>query len=69
MAKYQIQIKSELAADWLEWFGDFEMRIDEKGDTVLVGNLADQSALFGVLKKIHDLGLVLIAVKTLTDDD
>ncbi len=69
MAKYQIQIKDRLSADWSEWFEEMDMRTNEKGHTVLEGNIPDQSALFGILKKVRDLGLVLISVNTFDEDD
>ena len=34
----------------------------ESGETLLYRPLADQAALFGLLIKIHNLGLTLIAV-------
>ncbi|WP_433727666.1 hypothetical protein ACQP2Y_12985 [Actinoplanes sp. CA-051413] len=39
----------------------------EPAETVLYGTLADQSALFGLLARIHDLGLQLLEVRRLTD--
>jgi hypothetical protein len=32
------------------------------GETVLAGPIRDQAALFGILIKVRDLGLILIAV-------
>ena len=40
----------------------------EPAETVLYGSLPDQSALFGLLVRIHDLGLQLLEVRRLTDD-
>ncbi len=37
------------------------------GDTLLIGALADQAALYGVLHRIRDLGLALLAVEQLPD--
>ena len=41
----------------------------EPAETVLYGTLPDQSALFALLVRIHDLGLQLLEVRRLTDVD
>jgi hypothetical protein len=41
----------------------------EPAETVLSGTLPDQSALFGLLVRIHNLGLQLLEVRRLTDTD
>jgi hypothetical protein len=41
------------------------IRHEANGDTVLSGALVDQTALHGVLIKIRDLGLPLVAVRRL----
>ena len=68
MARYQIQIKNALSADWSEWFEGMDMRVDEQSNTILEGDIPDQSALFGLLKKIRDLGLELISVNSDSGD-
>jgi hypothetical protein len=59
--EYEIRIEAHLAADWSDWFTGLTVRQETNGETVLSG-LLDQAALHGVLAKIRDLGLVLIAV-------
>ncbi len=59
---YEIRVKGHLAREWSEWFEGLAIRHDAKGETVLAGLLADQAALFGILVKVRDLGLVLLAV-------
>ena len=61
---YQIEIKGQLDAHWHEWFDDLTLTLTEDGNTVLSGIIADQAALHGVLKKINNLGLKLISVKS-----
>ncbi|MPZ53345.1 MAG: hypothetical protein GEU79_11555 [Acidimicrobiia bacterium] len=46
---------------WSDWFG-LEVS-HEGGDTILSGELADPSALHGVLDKILDLDLSLTSVR------
>jgi hypothetical protein len=58
---YQIQVKGRLDTAWSDWFDHFEMAYHE-GYTVLTGPVADQPALLGLLLKLHDLGLTVIAV-------
>lgn len=59
---YEIRVKSDLANRWSDWFEGLEVRSDPDGETLLRGELVDQSALFGVLTKIHSLNLELISV-------
>jgi hypothetical protein len=59
---YEIVIEGQLDAGWSEWFENLAILSPSPGYTVLRGELPDQSALFGVLKKIHHLGLLLVSV-------
>jgi len=61
---YQIRVKGVLDSSWSEWFDGFTVTV-EVDETTLVGNVADQSALHGILAKINDLGLSLISVEKL----
>ena len=62
MPRYEIKIKGQIDDQWQEWFDDLDMTLTKEGDTVLCGPLTDQAALHGVLKKINNLGLMLISV-------
>ena len=59
---YQIRLKSHLSPDWTDWFDGLTVTLEEDGDTLLSGPVADQAALHGLLKKVRDLGLPLISV-------
>ncbi len=59
---YQIRIKGQLSPQWEAWFEGLAVTLEENGDTLLTGPVADQSALHGVLKKVRDLGLPLISI-------
>ena len=59
---YEIRIEGHLALRWSDWFEGLTIHSDPGGETTLTGWLADQSALFGVLVKIHNLNLILISV-------
>jgi hypothetical protein len=58
---YQIRICGHLTADWSEWFGGLHITQLASGETLLVGRL-DQAGLHGVLARIRDLNLTLVAV-------
>lgn len=59
---YQIRIKGHLDSQWAEWFEGLTVTLQEDGDTLLTGPVADQAALHGLLRKVRDLGLPLISV-------
>jgi hypothetical protein len=59
---YEIRVKGDLANRWSDWFEGLEVGSYPDGETLLRGELIDQSALFGVLNKIHSLNLELISV-------
>ena len=58
---YQIRIKGHLGPQWTDWFGGLTITLEEGGDTLLTGPVADQAALHGLLKKVRDLGMPLIS--------
>jgi hypothetical protein len=59
---YHIRVKGHLDGHWSDWFGGLTISNEANGEAVLAGPLADQAALHGVLNRIRDLGLPLIAV-------
>jgi hypothetical protein len=62
---YQIRLKGHLRDQWSTWFEGMTIRRQANGETILTGELQDQTALHGVLMKIRDLGLPLVEVKRL----
>ena len=62
MAAYEIRVKGHLDGRWSEWFDGLTIANVENGDALLSGEIVDQSALHGVLNKVRDLGLPLMAV-------
>lgn len=59
---YQIRIKGHLRADWADWFDGLAITLQDNGETLLSGPVADQAALHGLLRKVRDLGMVLLSV-------
>ena len=62
MLKVAIHIRGELDAHWSSWFEDLSVTHVDGGETVLSGEVKDQSALYGLLGRLRDLGLVLLSV-------
>ncbi len=60
-ALYQIKVKGRLGSQWSDWFEGTSIT-SEEGVTTLTGEIADQTALHGLLLRIRDLGLPLISV-------
>ena len=59
---YQIRIKGHLGCQWTEWFGGLTITMEDSGETLLTGPVVDQAAMYGLLKKVRDLGMPLISV-------
>jgi hypothetical protein len=56
----QIRVRNHLSSQWSEWFNGLTVINQEDGEALLVGELADETALYGVLQKAADLGLALL---------
>ncbi len=52
---YQLRIKGHLGSKWADWFGGMAITLEEGGETLLTCPVADQAALYGLLRKVRDL--------------
>ena len=59
---YQIKLEGRLNESWVDWFDGMTFSYQGDGTTLLTGEIVDQAALHGLLKKVRDLGLPLISV-------
>ena len=59
---YEIKLKGHLNKSWADWFEGLTFTHKSDGTTTLTGEIVDQAALHGMLKKIRDLGLPLLSV-------
>ena len=66
-ARYRIRVKGTLSCKWADWFDGFTMTPQANSETLLVGSVADQADLHGLLTKIRDLGLPLLLVEHLEE--
>jgi hypothetical protein len=65
---YHIRVAGHGGPLWSEWFAGLTVTNLENGEAILSGPLPDQAALHGVLTRLRDLGLPLLAVERSTPD-
>lgn len=58
----EIRIRGHLDNRWAGWFEGLTITREDSGETLIAGPVADQAALHGLLRKVRDLGLPLMAV-------
>ncbi len=63
---YEIRIAGHLDAHWANWFDGMSFSLEEDETTLLSGPVSDQPALYGLLRKVRDLGLPLVSVNQIT---
>ncbi len=65
--RYRILVRGTLDAGWSDRLGGMVVSAAQVADgtpaTALIGELADQSALVGVVNTLHDFGIALVAVE------
>ena len=59
---YQIRVTGHLGSEWTDWFDGLSITLEDNGETLLSGPVADQAALHGLLRKVRDVGLPLLSV-------
>ena len=64
MQKVEIHIKGQINEKWSEWFGGLNINHSDLDGTVLTGLVEDQSALYGIISRLRDLGLELTSVSS-----
>ena len=59
---YEIRVKGRLDPRWTDWFEGLTITVESNGDSLITGPVVDQAALYGLLKKVRDLGLPLLSI-------
>jgi hypothetical protein len=59
---YEIRLRGHLDPRWSDWLEGLSVERMPDGSTLLSGPIGDQSALVGVLNRLHQLNLRLISV-------
>ena len=62
MYVYEIRVQGRLDQRWSTWFDGLTITYEGVDVTVLRGPLVDEAALHGILIKVRDLTLPLLAV-------
>jgi predicted alpha/beta superfamily hydrolase len=65
---YKIRVRGHLNHHWKEWLDGLEISYEKHGITVLTGKVVDQPQLHGILLKIRDLGLSLVSVSEVINE-
>ena len=60
--RYEIRLKGHLDQRWAGRFENMSFTHASDGTTILAGPVVDQAALYGLLRKVRDLGLPLLSV-------
>ena len=60
---YRLRVQGHLDPGWSTWFDGMHVTQQDDGTTTPEGPVADQAALYGLIGKLRDLGLTLLAVR------
>ena len=63
--RYEIRLRGHLDKRWAAWFDGLTLTHEGDGTTVIQGPVVDQAALHGLLQKLRDIGIPLIALTEL----
>jgi RimJ/RimL family protein N-acetyltransferase len=61
---YTLRLAGHLDRRWVDWFDRPSLTHETDGTTTIHGTVLDQAQLHGLLGKVRDLGVTLIAVET-----
>lgn len=58
----EIHVRGKIDPNWSDWFGGLQIEETPGEETVLVGQLQDMSAVYGVISRLGSLVLPLVSV-------
>ena len=64
---YRIRVKGQLDPSWSDWLGRLTILPQGDDSTLLVGPIADQAALQGILNKLYGMNLNLLSLERAND--
>ena len=62
MPQMEIRIEGHLDKRWMDWLEDIAFTHTSQNQTLLYGSVHDQTALFGLIMKLRDLGVTLVSL-------
>lgn len=62
MQSVEIRVKGRIDKHWSDWFEGLTVTHTDQDETILTGDVADQSALYGLIAKLRNLGLPIVSV-------
>jgi hypothetical protein len=65
---YEIGLKGHLDSRWTAWFDGLSLSNEIDGTATISGPVVDQAALHGLLQKVRDIGVSLISVIQVGDE-
>lgn len=68
MLHTEVRVKGVIEKKWADWFEGLAIITLSADETVLVGELSDQAALYGLLARLRDLRFDLRSVQ-ITETD
>ena len=66
---YRIRLKGSLDHRIADLFGDFTITLLESGETLLVGQFTDQSALRGLIDQLWNFNLTVLSVESIENNN
>ena len=67
--RYEIRLTGHLDARWSSWFDGLMVSHQNDGTTLIAGPVVDQAALHGLIQRVRDLGMPLLSVTRVADEE
>lgn len=58
----EIHVRGKIDPNWSDWFEELQIEQTPGDETILIGQLPDMSAVYGVISRLGSLVLPLISV-------
>jgi len=65
---YEVKVQGHLEKHRIQTMEQLSVHYNPNGQTVLLGPIADQAALYGLLNRLRDSGIPLVSVNTVEVD-